>query len=81
MESVLAQEGQERGYAYVSLDNFASVRTQHSFHEVLFDLGYLRLRGGRVRIFGSFAPPLYREEDIPALAPDAADAARVAAER
>ncbi|MGC4121842.1 MAG: hypothetical protein QM765_46140 [Myxococcales bacterium] len=66
MESTLAAEGYERGYAYVSLDNFASVRTRHAFHEVLFDLAFLRLRGGRAHVFGPVAPPVYRESDIPA---------------
>lgn len=65
METAFAAEGFERGYAYVALDNFASVRTQHTFHEVLFDLGYLRVRGGRPRLFGRFGPPVYRERDIP----------------
>jgi len=69
MEGTLAAEGFERGYAYVSLDNFASVRTRHSLHEVLFDLGFLRLRGGRAHVFGEFAPPVYREGDLPSPAP------------
>ncbi|HEY3447782.1 MAG TPA: hypothetical protein VGK67_15610 [Myxococcales bacterium] len=69
MEGALAAEGHERGCAYVSLDNFASVRTRHPFHEVLFDLGYLRLRGGRAHVFGEVGPPVYRESDIPSPLP------------
>ncbi|MBI5547155.1 MAG: hypothetical protein HY901_25015 [Deltaproteobacteria bacterium] len=66
LESALLREGFVTGHAYVAFDNIPSVRTRHSFHED-YTVAYLRLRGGKVHLYGSFRPPVYREADIPAI--------------
>lgn len=65
IEATLLSEGRLTGHAYVAIDNFASLKTQHDFHEV-YDIPYLRLWGCAAHLRGNLRPPYYREEDIPA---------------